>query len=157
MKVFWNSEMAYLARLSPMDGPQPRAKGPKTIAHSPLPKKWNIFWGFFFLLFCRPFQYIFGGLKNLVLDQFLGNKPQTINPENQKLGERESPNNGACPPESLQNDVWENFRENLFLSSRPDRSRNVSVKVRDIGYIKVLDQMKKKQFIWVSMYLARKY
>ena len=62
-------------------------------------KKWNIFWGFFFLFFFRPFQYVFGGLKNLVLDQFLGNKSQTINPENQKLGERESPNNGACPPE----------------------------------------------------------
>jgi len=36
--------MAYLARLSPMDafsidGAQPRAKGRKTIAHSPLPKK----------------------------------------------------------------------------------------------------------------------
>ena len=36
--------MACLARLSPMDafsidGPQPRAKGRKTIAHNPLPKK----------------------------------------------------------------------------------------------------------------------
>ena len=82
-----------------------------------------------------------------MLDQFLGNKSQTINPENQKLGERESPNNGACPPESLQDDVLENFQQNLFLSSRPERSRNVSVKVRDIGYIKVLNQMKKKQFI----------
>ena len=82
-----------------------------------------------------------------MLDQFLGNKSLTINPENQKLGERESPNNGACPPESLQDDALENFQENLFLSSRPERSRNVSVKVRDIGYLKVLDQMKKKQFI----------
>ena len=51
------------------------------------------------------------------------------------------------PRKSLQDDVLENFQENLFLSSRPERSRNVSVKVRDIGYTKVLDQRKKKQFI----------
>ena len=54
-----------------------------------------------------------------MLEQFLGNKSETINPENQKLGERESPNNGACSPESLQDDVLENFQEILFLSSSP--------------------------------------
>ena len=60
--------MAYLAGLSPMDafsidGPQPRAKGPKTIAHSLLPKKVEYFLRLLFSVFLPAIPVYFWWLK----------------------------------------------------------------------------------------------
>ena len=68
VKVFWNSEMAYLAGLSPMDafsidGPQPRAKGRKSIAHSPYPKNLEYFLRLLFSVFLPAIPVCFWWLK----------------------------------------------------------------------------------------------